>query len=137
MDGADDAGRDVHAIAHQVTPPNHDVADMDPDAQWQRVGSGGLLDFQRRRHGLHGAGELDEEAVAHLLEEAAGVAGDHWLNDLATQRRQARQRSTLVLAAQARVADHISYKDRGEAALLFHSGSPTNFNGPTSASRSS
>ena len=41
---------------------------MDADAQGQASASIGLLNDARRRHCLHGTGELDQEAVTDTLE---------------------------------------------------------------------
>ncbi len=73
--------------------------------------------------GRHAA-ELHEEAVARLLEQATGMAGDLGVDDLAPQRCQPRQGACFVSADQAREAHDIGDEDRSEAALRAHSGSP-------------
>lgn len=62
-----DTRRDIHPIAHQVVALDHDVADMNADAQEQATQLIGLHRLGAG-HGLHGAGELDQEAVTHRLE---------------------------------------------------------------------
>ena len=84
-----DAGSNVYAVAHQIIALHNDVADMDADAQRQFPLRVGLLDCLRRLHRLHGAGELDQEAVADCLEQPSGVLGDRGLDDVRPQRLQA------------------------------------------------
>ena len=60
-----DARRNIHAVAHQVVALDHDVADMNADAQRQAPQVVGFLYRLGAAHRLNGAGELDQEAVAH------------------------------------------------------------------------
>jgi hypothetical protein len=59
-----DARSYVDAVAHQVVSLDHDITDMDADAQPQRLTLTGLcldllLDFHRTGHGLNRASELN------------------------------------------------------------------------------
>ena len=119
-----DTRRDIHAVAHQVVALDHDVADMNADAQRQAASVVGFLYRLGAAHRLNSAGELDQEAVTHGLEQPSSVLGDLGLDDLGAQCFELRQRSGLVAAHELRVADHIGYQDRGKAALFGHSGSP-------------
>src|SRR4029077_6862463 len=119
-----DTRRDIHAVAHQVVALDHNVADMNADAQRQAPQVVGFLYRLGAAHRLNSAGELDKEAVAHRLEQPSSVLGDLGLDDLRTQCPKLSQRSGLVAAYELRVADHIGYQDRGEATLLGHSGRP-------------
>ena len=79
-----DAGGDVHAVAEQVARLDHDVADMDADAELEpAVGRElvvGLGEPLLRRHGaldgIHGAGELGQQAVAGGVGDPTAMAGD-------------------------------------------------------------
>src|SRR5262245_58294046 len=122
--GALDTCRNVHAVAHQVVALDHDIADMDANAQRQAPQVVGFLYRLGAAYRLDSAGELDQEAVAHRLEEPPGVLGDLGLDHFGPQSVKLRQRARLVAADELRVADHIGHQDRGKAALLGHSGSP-------------
>src|SRR4029453_13700822 len=93
-------------------------------AQRQAARPVGLLYRLGAAYRLYSAGELDQEAVTHGLEEPSGVLGDAGLDDLGAQRLELSQRSGLVAADELRVADHIGHQDRGKAALLGYSGMP-------------
>ncbi len=68
------------------------------------------------------AGELDQQAIAHQLDDAPAVALDHGPQDLLAQVPDAAQCAGLVLPHQAGISDHIGGQDRGESAL--HQGLP-------------
>ena len=115
-----DARRDIHAVAHQVVALDDDIADMNADTQRQATQIIGRLYRPGTVNGLYGAGELDQEAVAHRLEEPPCVLGDLGLDDPRPQFFQLRQRSGLVAAHKLRVADHVGHQDSGKATLLGH-----------------
>jgi hypothetical protein len=62
-----DAHPNIYAVAHQVIALDHDVADMNADAQQQRALAVGVLYRLGAAYGLNSAGELDQEAVAAAL----------------------------------------------------------------------
>jgi hypothetical protein len=55
---------------------------MDADAQGQTAGSICVLDRLCAAYCLDRAGELDQEAVTHRLEQSPGVLGDLGFDDL-------------------------------------------------------
>ena len=84
-------GGDVDAIAVEIAALDHHVAEIDADAQYNALVVGErrrsplampLLQLDRAGDGVHGAGELDQHAVAHHLDDAALM--------LRNQRRQDR-----------------------------------------------
>src|SRR5215813_9659136 len=113
-----DTRRNIHAVAHQVVALDHDIADMNADAQRQATLAVGVLYRLGAAYRLNSAGELDQEAVAHRLEEPPGVLCDLWLDHFGPQSVKPRQRARLVAADELRVADHVGHQDRGKAALL-------------------
>ena len=60
------------------------------------------------------AGELDQEAVAGGLDDAALVLGDLRIEELAAQLLEAFERALLVCPHQPRIPRHIGGEDRGE-----------------------
>ena len=86
-----------------------------------------LLDGRGAGHRVHDAGELDEEAVAHGLEEPPLMLGDLGLDHLGAERPDRGEGAGLVLPHHLRIADDIGGEDGGEAALdggLCHSMGP-------------
>ena len=77
----------------------------------------GLLQVGRAFDGVDGAAELDEQAVARLLEDAALMTGDERLEDVLAPGSERRQRARLVALHAPAVADHVGGQNRGEAAL--------------------
>jgi hypothetical protein len=67
--------------------------------------------------GVDDAGELDQGAVAHQLDDTAVVARHLRVEDEPAMRRERGQRARLVLAHQARVTDDIGGQYCGEPAL--------------------
>jgi hypothetical protein len=74
----------------------------------------GALDFDRAAHRIDHATELDDQAVAGALDEAAVVDGDGGVNQIAAQQPKPRKRSLLVDAGEPAVANDIGDQDRGE-----------------------
>ena len=84
-----------------------------------------LLHLDRAAHRIDDAGELDQQAVAGGLDDAAVVLGDLRIDELAAQRFEAFERAFLVRPHQPRIPRHIGGEDRGETAGLAHpSGTP-------------
>src|ERR1700722_1400947 len=80
----------------------------------------GALDFDRAAHRIDHATELDDQAVAGALDEAAVVDGDGGVNQIAAQQPKPRKRSLLVDAGEPAVANDIGDQDRGEFPRLAH-----------------
>ena len=68
-------------------------------------------------HGVDDAGELDQDAVAHDLEDPSALPCDQWHQDILATRPQQRHRSGLILLHEPAVADHVGGKNGGETAL--------------------
>ena len=79
-----------------------------------------LLHLDRAAHRIDDAGELDQQAVAGGLDDAAVVLGDLRVDQLAAERFEPFERAFLVRPHQPRIARHIGGEDRGEAAGLVH-----------------
>src|SRR5262249_40030684 len=88
-----DTRRDIHAVAHQVVALDHDGADMNADAKRQAALAVRFLYRLGAAHRLNGAGELDQEAVTHGLEQPPGVLGDLWFDHSGAQSLKLRQRA--------------------------------------------
>ena len=78
------AGGDVDAVAVDVLALDDHVAEVDADAERDALGLGhvplalghALLDRDRAGDRVDDAGELDQRAVAHQLDDPALVLGD-------------------------------------------------------------
>ena len=77
---------------------------------WARQGA---LDGRGALHGIDHAGELDQRAVAHQLDDAAMILGDRRIDHLAPAVLQPRQRARFVLAHHAAVTGHIGHENGG------------------------
>ena len=119
-----DSRRHVDAVAIDVVALDDDVAEVDADAEHQalvlgRVGlirSNGFLNLHRAGDGVDHAGELDQGAVAHQLDDATAMAGNERIDDRAAQGLEAVERARLVDCHEAAVADHVRAQNRGEPA---------------------
>ena len=56
------------------------------------------LQLDRTAHRVDHAGELDEQAVAGSLDDAAPMLGDFWIGEFPANRAQRRERAFLVRA---------------------------------------
>ena len=120
-----DPRRDVDAVAVDVVSIDDDVADIDPDTELdppfgRAVGSvlgHQLLDFHGAGHGVDGASELDQRAVAHQLDHPARMTRHLRVDDCVAQRFEAGERSAFVGFHQTRIADDIESKYGGKPAL--------------------
>jgi hypothetical protein len=126
------SGGDVDAVAEDVLAFDDDVAQVDTDAELDArlvgraavaVGHAGL-DGDGAANRLDGAGEVDQQAIAGALDDAAAVGRDMRLDQLAEVALQALQRAFLVAAHQPAVAGDIGRQNGGEPAfgalLLVH-----------------
>src|SRR5262245_54664911 len=83
-------GRQIDAIAVEILAIDDDVPDIDADAEFDLaiIGDPGIavmhagLDLDSTARGVEHAAELDEEAVAHYLEDAPAVFCDSWIEEL-------------------------------------------------------
>ena len=90
--------RDVDAVAEDVAVLDDDVADIDADAELdaplrRHVGVAlghPALHLDGAAHRIDDAGELDQQAVAGGLDDAAAVLGDLRIDQLAAMRLAAR-----------------------------------------------
>ena len=79
------------------------------------------LDFDRAAHGVNHAPELDEEAVAGLLDHPAVIGLDRGIDQIAAQRPEPRQRAILIRPGKSAIADDIGRQDGGKLPGLGHS----------------
>jgi hypothetical protein len=126
------AGRDVDAITEDVAVLDDDIADVHADAEFDapvvgdvRIAFGHThLHGNGATHGIDGAGELDQHAVAGGLDDTAGILGDLAVQELAAVLLQTRERTLLVFADEPAVASNIGREDGGQPplnAILGHS----------------
>src|SRR4029077_17444908 len=84
-----ETGRDIDAVAEDVVPIDDNIAHVEPDAElnaafgWHiHVALGHLaLDVDGAPNRIDDAGELDEQAVAGGLDDAAAMFGDFRLQN--------------------------------------------------------
>ena len=76
-----------------------------------------LLHLDRAAQRIDDAGELDQQAVAHCLDQPTAIGGDLRLEDLLQVGLEAGARALLVDLAQTAIADDIGDQDGGEATL--------------------
>src|SRR5438046_7655137 len=77
----------------------------------------GLLQLDRALDCVHRAGILDEDPIAHELDDAAAMFGDDRLQDFPTSALELSLGASLVMVHQAAVAGHISSQYSGKATL--------------------
>ena len=96
------ACRDVNAVAEEIAILDHHVAHIDPDAEldallWcltlSTLGHSGLHGHGALDRG-HCAWELDENGVPAGVDDTATMSLDLRINDLATDRLEAREGAT-------------------------------------------
>ena len=79
---------------------------------WSSIGFGHcLLELDGGAKRIHGAGELDQRAVARQLDQPAAVASQDRLQPLCAMGLQPGKRAVLIPAHQPRVAHDICRKD--------------------------
>ena len=122
-----EARRHVDAIAKNVVFLNDHVAQIDADAELYpsrrrdvRVASRHpTLDLGSAQHRVGYAVELDQQAVAGGLYDAAAVPLDDRIDKLNTMRLETCERPRLVGLHHPTVTDHVSGDDRCEPTLWF------------------
>ena len=83
-----------------------------------------VLHLDRAAHRVDDAAELDEDAVAGALDDAAVMGGDGGIDQIAAQPPQPRERAILVRSREPAVADNIRDQDRREFPGFAH-GAPS------------
>ena len=120
-----DPRRDVDAVAKDILALDDDVADIDPDPELDRIGFGATgivlpklsLNFDRAGDSVHGAREFHQRAVAHKLDDTAGMGGNRRVDQLTPQGIQTGKSPGLVDTHEARVTDHVGRQDCCEPPL--------------------
>ena len=95
-----------------------DVSQVDADAEPEPVvlvslcfvNADMILPGHGAVHGVHHAGELDQQPVAHELDDASMILGDQRFENVVAQLRQTPKRAGFVGAHQGGIADHIGGK---------------------------
>ncbi len=115
-----DPRRNVDAVAEHVAFVDHDVAEVDADAEAnalaiREVGVSVLhppLHNDGAAHGIDDRGELDQHAVAGGLEDAAAVLIDQRIDQFTPMTFENGERLLLVRPHQPRIFDDIGAEDR-------------------------
>src|SRR6516225_9676902 len=125
-------GSNIDAVAVNAIVLDDDIARIDADAQLQLAVAGGIivggqtaLDIDGAIHGVDGAVELNEEAVALAAEKSTLVQRDSWFDHGFDAIGKPDVCAFLVDAHQTAIADDIGEKNRRKLpfeANVFHSG---------------
>jgi hypothetical protein len=116
---------DIDAIAQQIFVLDHDIAEIDADAeldaavQWFGQVAGGhvALHLDGAANGIDDTAEFQEQAVTGCLDDATVMARERRLDQLVQQRLEPRDRAFLIGGNESAVAGHVGGNDRGEPAL--------------------
>ena len=120
---------DIDAVAHQVAVAFLDhIAKMDADAEldaalgWQaRVAlDHPVLHLDGTAHRVHHTAELDEDAIAGAFYDVPIVHRDGWIDQIAPQCPEPRQRAIFFRARKPAVSDHIGRQYCREFPGLLH-----------------
>ncbi len=114
---------DIDALAENVLALNQDIAEMDADTVDDAPGFGNdgvafnhqLLDCDRAFDRVDDGRKLQQQSVAHGLDDAPAPARDDWQRRFTMLPHRPR-RPGLVLAHEARIADDVDRHDRGQSA---------------------
>jgi hypothetical protein len=112
-------GRHVDAVAIEIVAVDDDVAEIDADAELDVpvLGNPGValhhaaLDFDGAARRVEDAAELDQEAVAHHLEDAPAMLGHGGIEELAAMVAERPQGAFLIGFHQPAVADDVGRQD--------------------------
>jgi hypothetical protein len=116
----------IDSVAHQVIAFGDDVADIDPDAEADLtiridmavpVGHA-LLNRKNTPQRIDCAGELDQQAVAGGVGDAAAMLVDQRVDQFPAMGTKRPQHSFLILADQAGIARNICGHNRCQLAFL-------------------
>ena len=113
--------RDIDGIAEEMVALNDDVADVDADAEPHVLADRsisillryGVLHCDSALHGIHGAGEVSDEAVTRRVEDPTAMRGDEPI-DNDPIRGEGAERADLIEPHQSAVAFDVGSEDRGE-----------------------
>src|SRR5262249_46556068 len=107
--GDDDAvAVDIAALDDHVPEIDRHPEDDVPIRGNIPIGGGhGFLQLHGALHGVYGAGELDDDAVAQELDDAAAMLGHQGLKHIETAGLEGGQRAGLVALDQPAVADDV------------------------------
>ena len=111
--------RHVDAVAIEIVAVDDDVAEIDADAELDVpvLGNPGIalrhaaLDFDRAARRIQNAAELDQEAVAHHLEDAPAMLGDGGIEELAAMLAKRAERALFIGLHEPAVADDVGRQD--------------------------
>ena len=117
--------RHVDAIAIEIVAIDDDVAEIDADAELDVpvLGNPGValrhaaLNFDRAARRIEHAAELDQEAVAHHLEDAPAMLGDGRIEELAAMLAKRAQRALFIGLHESAVANDIGRQDGRQPTL--------------------
>src|SRR5262249_10136357 len=117
--------RHVHAIAEDVAMVEHDIPDIDPNAELDPLLLGhvgvplghSLLNINRTAHRVHYAPELSQQSIAGILDNIPTVLSDLRIDQRAQVVLKLGVRSFFVQPGQTTVTSHIGRKDGCKASL--------------------
>ena len=117
--------RDIHPVAMDVVALDDDVAEVDADPEYDPLFFRGRhvafghspLHRDRAGDGLNHARELDEDAVAGRLDDAALVLGDLRIDEFTAMASEPREGAGFVLPHEAAIAGHIGGENGREPAF--------------------
>src|SRR5450631_63124 len=118
-------GGHVDAVAKDIVTVDHNVADIDADAELDAVvclNAGVPLDhaalnINGAAHGVDDADKLHQHPVARGLDDAAAVLGDPGVDQFLAMRLELAQRALLVGAHQSAIVSDIGRENRGLPAI--------------------
>jgi hypothetical protein len=119
------AGSNVHPVTQEIVALDHDIPDVDTDAQDKPAfGTHLRVPLGQPRLNCRGAGhrvddrrKLRDEAIAHQLDDAAVVFTQQGLQEGMPQMLHRGQRPGFVGFDEARVTDHIGNQYGGQPPL--------------------
>ena len=119
-----EARRNVHAVPEQVLAFDHDIAEMDPNAEPKSpiLGDAGVrfvqgeLDLDRASDCLDSTCKLSDDAVACGMKDAAVLLRDQAVNN-GSVGLESGKRALLVLAHEPGVPNHIGGENGRKSAL--------------------
>ena len=104
----------IDPVAIDVVAFDHDVAEIDSDAQWEAVGIA-LLDVDRAGDRVDHAPELGQHPVPDQLDQAPAMLRQRRLDHVGAQRCEPGQRAGFVTLDQPRVASNVGRQDGGQS----------------------
>jgi hypothetical protein len=111
---------DIDVVSIKVAILVDDLPNVCTDAKAERLTLAGehlVLPGDRAFYEIDGAGKFGQVSVAHALEDPPVMLCDSRFDDLRLTGLEGSQRPSLVLAHEARIADHIGSEYGGESAF--------------------